>query len=236
MNEPTFDHDDPRLENPVYASLTGPHSRFAVRSGRVLRYDGDVAPFMALPKYPTNADWTDALELIPPGTGAAVVNEDGATLPASLTVVQVFELVQMIGVDAQVARDSRASTLGSSDVPEMLELVRETEPGPFLQRTIELGRYIGIREGGELVAMAGERMRFEGWTEISAVCTAPARRGEGLATSLVLTLVADIRERSEKPFLHVLKTNANAIRLYEDLGFSVRRSRRISVVVRAAER
>jgi predicted GNAT family acetyltransferase len=202
----------------------------------VLRYDGDVAPFMVLPTRPTSADWIDALELIPPGTGAAVVNEDGATLPASLTVVQAFDLVQMIGVDAQAARDSRASTLGSSDVPEMLELVRETEPGPFLQRTIELGRYIGIREGGELVAMAGERMRFESWTEISAVCTAPAHRGEGLATSLVSTLVADIRERSENPFLHVLKTNANAIRLYEDLGFSVRRSRRISVVVRAAER
>jgi predicted GNAT family acetyltransferase len=201
----------------------------------VLRYDGDVAPFMALPEHPTSADWIDALELITPGTGAAVVN-DGVPLPASLTVVQVFDLVQMTGVDAQAARDSRASTLGSSDVPEMLELVRATEPGPFLQRTIELGRYIGIREGGELVAMAGERMRFEGWTEISAVCTAPARRGEGLATSLVSTLVADIRERSENPFLHVLKANANAIRLYEDLGFSVRRGRRISVVIRAAER
>lgn len=235
MNEPTFEHDDPRLDNPVYASLTGPHSRFAIRSGRALRYDGDVAPFMTLLTHSTSADWIDALELIPPGTGAAVLN-NGATLPASLTVVQVFELVQMVGEDVQAARDPRASTLCSSDVPEMLELVQATEPGPFLQRTIELGRYIGIREGGALIAMAGERMRFEGWTEISAVCTAPSRRGEGLATSLVSTLVADIRERSENPFLHVLKTNANAIRLYEELGFSIRRSRTISVVARAAER
>lgn len=235
MNEPTFAHDDPRLENPAYASLTGPHSRFAVKSGRVLRYDGDVAPFIALPTHPTSADWIDALELIPPGTGVAVV-ADGASLPASLTVVQVFELVQMIGENVLAARDPRVSTLGSSDVPEMLALVRATEPGPFLQRTIELGRYVGIREGGELVAMAGERMRFDGWTEISAVCTVPAHRGEGLATSLVSTLVADIRERSESAFLHVLKTNANAIRLYEELGFSVRRSNTISVVARAAER
>jgi predicted GNAT family acetyltransferase len=213
----------------------GPHSRFALRSGRALRYDGDVAPFIALPMHPTGADWIDALELIPPGTGAALV-ADGASLPASLTVIQVFELVQMIGENALAARDPRALTLGSSDVPEMLELVRATEPGPFLQRTIELGRYVGIREGGALIAMAGERMCFEGWTEISAVCTAPAHRGEGLATSLVSTLVADIRERSENAFLHVLKTNANAIRLYEELGFSVRRSNTISVVVRAAER
>jgi predicted GNAT family acetyltransferase len=235
LNEPTFEHDDPRLENPVYASLAGPHSRFAVRRGRVLRYDSDVAPFIALPTHPTGADWIDVLELIPPGTGAAVVN-DGAPLPASLTVVQVFELVQMIGVDVQAVPDPRASTLGSSDVPEMLELVRATEPGPFLQRTIELGRYIGIREGGELVAMAGERMRFEGWTEISAICTAPTHRGEGLATSLTSTLVADIRERSENPFLHVLKTNAKAIRLYEQLGFGIRRSRMVTVVARAIER
>jgi predicted GNAT family acetyltransferase len=78
-------------------------------------------------------------------------------------------------------------------------------------------------------------MRFGGWTEISAVCTAPSHRGEGLATSLVSTLVADIRERSENAFLHVLKTNANAIRLYEELGFSIRRSRMISVVARTAE-
>lgn len=235
MNESTFDHDDPHLENPVYASLTGPHARFAVRSGRALRYDGDVAPFMALPTNPTSADWSDALELIPSGAGVAVVN-DGAPLPASLTVAQIFELVQMIGEDTQAARDPRTSTLGSSDVPEMLELVRATEPGPFFQRTIELGRYIGIRKGSELVAMAGERMRFKGWTEISAVCTAHAHRGEGLAKSLVSTLVADICERSENPFLHVLKTNANAIRLYEELGFGVRRSRMVSVVARAGER
>lgn len=234
MNEPTFERDDILLENPVYASLTGPHARFAVRSGRALRYEDDVAPFTALPTYPTSADWIDALELIPPGTGAALVN-DGALLPASLTVVRTFELVQMTGENAQARLDPRASTLSSSDVPEMLELVRATEPGPFLQRTIELGRYVGIHEGGALVAMAGERMRFEGWTEISAVCTAPSRRSNGLATSLVSTLVAEIQERSESPFLHVLKTNTNAIGLYEDLGFRVRRSRTVSVVARAAE-
>jgi predicted GNAT family acetyltransferase len=152
-----------------------------------------------------------------------------------LAVVRTFELAQMVGTDANAARDPRASTLTTSDVPEMLELVRATEPGPFLQRTIELGNYIGIRDGGALIAMAGERMRFEGWTEISAVCTASSHRGEGLATSLVSALVAAIRERSENPFLHVLKTNENAIRLYGELGFSIRRTRTVSVVLRATE-
>ncbi len=114
----------------------------------------------------------------------------------------------------------------------MLDLVGRTEPGPFLGRTIELGRYIGIRSDGELVAMAGERFRFQGWTEISAVCTAPELRGHGLASRLIATLLADIDERSERVFLHVLASNTAAIRLYEELGFRVRRERTIAVLAR----
>jgi predicted GNAT family acetyltransferase len=115
----------------------------------------------------------------------------------------------------------------------MLELVRLTDPGPFLQRTIELGKYVGIRRDGALVAMAGERLHFDGWTEISAVCTAPTYRGQGLASRLVSVLVADIQQRSEHVFLHVLTVNTNAIRLYEGLGFRARRGRTISVLTRA---
>ena len=139
----------------------------------------------------------------------------------------------MLGERAHGTNDPEALTLSSADVPEMLELVRLTEPGPFLQRTIELGKYVGIRRHGALVAMAGERLRFDGWTEISAVCTAPAYRGQGLASRLVSTLVADIQQRSDRVFLHVLTANSNAIRLYEGLGFHARRSRTISVLTRA---
>jgi ribosomal protein S18 acetylase RimI-like enzyme len=224
--------DDPRLENPAYAALSSVHSRFAQRRGRTLRYDPEVAPFVALPSDASSADWRDAVELLPPGAMAATVH-DGSALPQSLTVTRTFDLVQMIGEHAGGIRDPEALTLGSSDVPEMLELVRLTEPGPFFQRTIELGSYVGIRRDGALAAMAGERMRFEGWTEISAVCTAPGQRGGGLASRLIGTLVADIHARSERVFLHVLTANTSAIRLYEELGFRPRRSRTISVVKRA---
>jgi len=148
-------------------------------------------------------------------------------------VTHTFELVQMLGEHAGGAHDPEAVTLASADVPEMLELVRLTDPGPFFQRTIELGRYVGLRRDGALAAMAGERLRFDGWTEISAVCTAPSYRGHGLASRLVSTLVADIHDRSEGAFLHVLKSNTNAIRLYEGLGFRTRRGRTISVLTRA---
>ena len=234
MPRSTSSQDDARLENPAYAALSGAHSRFARRNGRALRYAADVAPFLALPSDASSTDWLDAIELVAPGTAAATI-DDGSAFPQSLKVNHTFELVQMIGEQVSGNHDPDAITLGAADVPEMLELVRLTEPGPFFQRTIELGKYVGIRRDGALAAMAGERLRFDGWTEISAVCTAPAHRGQGLASRLTSTLVADIEHRSDRVFLHVLTANTNAIRLYEGLGFRARRSRTISVLTRAAD-
>lgn len=113
--------------------------------------------------------------------------------------------------------------LDAADVPQMLDLVAQTQPGPFWPRTLELGTYLGIRDGGALVAMAGERLRPPGWTEISAVCTAPEARGRGHAARLVSALVARILTRNERPFLHVAETNTGAIALYERLGFASRK-------------
>lgn len=228
----TRSQDDARLENPAYAALSGAHSRFAKRSGRVLRYAPDVAPFLALPPDASRADWRDAIELVPPGTMAATIH-DGSSLPEALRVTRTFELVQMIGERVAGAHDPEAVTLGPADVPDMLDLVALTDPGPFFKRTIELGRYVGARRDGLLVAMAGERLRFDGWTEISAVCTSPTHRGNGLASRLVSTLIADIQDRSERVFLRVLTANTDAIRLYEGLGFHTRRDRTISVLTHA---
>ena len=230
---PSFPQYTAGLDNPVYAALSGAHSRFALRSGRALRYDPDVAPFLALPPDASGADWQDAIELVAPGTTAAAMY-DGSTLPESLRLTHTFELLQMTGELVRGAHDASVLDLGPVDVPEMLELVRLTQPGPFLQRTIELGRYIGIRQEGTLVAMAGERLRFEGWTEISAVCTAPTHQGNGLASRLVSTLIADIQARSERVFLHVLSANDNAIRLYEEIGFRPRQHREMSLLTRSA--
>ena len=114
-------------------------------------------------------------------------------------------------------------TLSASDVPDMVDLVTLTQPGPFEARTIELGTYLGVREGGRLIAMAGERMHFEGHTEISAVCTHPDHQGQGLAGLLVDCLVTDINGRGEVAFLHAASTNTTAISRYQSLGFTIRR-------------
>jgi len=125
--------------------------------------------------------------------------------------------------------------LGVADVPEMLALARVTQPGPFGPRTAELGDYIGIRQRGVLVAMAGERMRIAGFTEISAVCTHPDHVGRGHAAGLMLELMAHIRNHGETPFLHVRHDNTRAIQLYERLGFRQKREFQLSLVQKYRE-
>jgi ribosomal protein S18 acetylase RimI-like enzyme len=224
--------DEALLDNPVYAALSGAHARFAQVRGRVLRYPVDVAPFLGLPSQPSAEDWEDAAGLVVPGNYAAVLQSGAAARPGWNTV-RAFELVQMIGERVTGVGFREAISLGAADVSEMLELVAETEPGPFLNRTVELGDYLGIRCDGALVAMSGERLRFDGWTEISGVCTMPAHRGHGLASRLVSAITAGIQLRSHRPFLHVLSTNTSAIRLYEELGFRVRRSATVTVMTPA---
>ncbi|MFE6891384.1 GNAT family N-acetyltransferase [Streptomyces sp. NPDC057694] len=213
------------LDNPAYAALTGPHAHFAERSGRVLRYPADVSPWVALPDDVTAGDWAD-LAAFADADGTVPVLGVRDALPDGWEPVFDIPGVQLVDDRVDAAHDPEAVRLTEADVPEMLDLVARTEPGPFETRTIELGTYLGIRRDGVLAAMAGERLHPPGFTEISAVCTDPAYRGQGLAGRLVRAVAAGIRDRGETPFLHTGAGNANAIRLYEALGFRLRRTTR----------
>ncbi|MFB9734216.1 GNAT family N-acetyltransferase [Streptomyces thermocoprophilus] len=222
------------LDNPALASLTGPHARFAERRGRVLRYPVDVSPWTALPDEPDAGDWAALAALAGPGSEVPLPGHRGP-VPDDWEITERIEGVQFVDDGLAAAPDPEAVRLGPADVPEMTELVARTRPGPFLPRTVELGTYLGIRREGRLVAMAGERLHPPGWTEISAVCTDPSVRGQGLATRLVLAVAHGIRERGETPFLHTAAGNHNAIRLYDSLGFRLRR-RTVFLTARAPER
>ncbi|MEV8611540.1 GNAT family N-acetyltransferase [Amycolatopsis sp. NPDC051373] len=211
------------LDNPVWAALTGPHAHLAEQKGQVLRYPADVAPFVALPDQPDEHVWRDVGDLAGPGATAVIAGATGPA-PAGWTVLGETPGVQLEGTGLTVAPDAEAVRLTEADVPEMLDLVARTQPGPFLPRTISLGTYLGIRRDGALIAMAGERFHPPGWTEISAVCTDPAFRGQGLAARLIRAVAAGIRERGELPFLHAAASNVGAIRLYEHLGFRLNRT------------
>jgi ribosomal protein S18 acetylase RimI-like enzyme len=224
-----LDVPDHVLDNPAWSSLTGPHAGFAERSGVAARYPADVSPFAALPAGPDGQAWASLAELVGPGD-AVVLTGPKHRPPRGWTVTMEIPGVQLDGSAVAGAADPEAIPLTEADVPEMLDLVRRTEPGPFEKRTRELGTYLGIRRGGALVAMAGERMHPPGWTEISAVCTDPAHRGQGLAARLTLAVAAGIRARGDVPFLHTGAHNAPAIRLYQALGFVLRRETSFDLV------
>ena len=209
------------LDNPAWAALAGPQAHLAEHFCRAARYPVDVAPFVALADTADERAWADLAVLAGPGGRVLLAGVDES--PVDWPVVARIDGVQLVGSAVVGRPDPEVRRLGPADVPEMLDLVARTEPGPFRPRTIELGTYLGIRRGGDLVAMAGERLHPPGWTEISAVCTDQAYRGLGLASRLVGALTAGIRDRGEKPFLHAAANNTTAISLYETLGFTLRR-------------
>jgi ribosomal protein S18 acetylase RimI-like enzyme len=218
------------LDNPAYAALTTRQAEIAEVRGRVRRYPPDVAPFLAMPADPTAEDWRDAADLVGPGGVAGLVHD--AAPPDGWTAARQFAVTQMIASDTTGEPDREAVVLAAADVREMLDLVAATRPGPFLGRTIELGIYLGLRREGALVAMAGERMHIDGWTEISSVCTLPAFRGQRFASRLMGDLIARIHARGERPFLHVMTSNAAAIALYGAIGFTARRTATITILAR----
>ncbi|WP_305783368.1 GNAT family N-acetyltransferase [Symbioplanes lichenis] len=208
------------LDNPVWAALTGPQERFGRRHGRAARFDPEVSPFAALDDPGDAAAWDDLRKLVEPGE-RVIVAAPGLKVPDGWEGDELPGF-QLVGPDCRGAPAPGSVELGAADVPEMLDLRERTRPGPLLARTVELGGYRGFRRDGVLAAMAGRRMHVPGWVEISAVCTDPAFRGEGLATRLIAAVTDGIRADGERPFLHVAGDNTAAIRLYERLGFAVR--------------
>lgn len=211
------------LDNPVWAALNGPHRAFAERgpAGLAARYTLDTSPFAGLADPEDPRAWADLAALAGPGEEVWLTGLP--TPPPGWETVLDLAGVQLDGRAVRAEAAPEAVPLGPADVAEILELVRLTRPGPFLDRTVELGTYLGIRDGGRLVAMAGERMRPPGWSEISAVCTHPEYRGRGLAARLMRAVALGVRERGDLPFLHAAASNTDAIRLYEAMGFALRR-------------
>lgn len=210
------------LDNAAWSSLSGPHARFAEGDGLVRRYPTDVAPFVAVRTWDDTRVWNSLIDLV--GHGSEIgLSGDVPELPDGWEQLWSGEGVQLIETEAlRPVREPEAVVLGEADVPEMLALVARNQPGPFLPRTFELGRYIGFRREGRLVAMAGERLHPEGWTEISAVSTDDAHRRQGLASRLVLDLAFHIQQRGDRVLMHAAATNVGAITAYERLGFVVR--------------
>jgi ribosomal protein S18 acetylase RimI-like enzyme len=211
------------LDHPVREALLGAHARLGETAGDVHRYRPDVTIFGALPPEPDERAWQDAAKLVGPG-GLLVTAGDQHEPGPGWERRTNWPGVQLVDDGCAAAPDPEAVRLGPADLPEILALIDHARPGPFLPGTLEMGAYLGIRREGRLVAMAGERIRPPGWTEVSAVCTHADFRGQGLGTRLVHAVVHLVRERGDTAFMHASADNVNAIRLYETLGFRVRRA------------
>jgi ribosomal protein S18 acetylase RimI-like enzyme len=216
------------LDNPVWHALTTRHVAVAEGEGHARRYQPDVSVFWGVDALDAGG-WAALAALAGPGRGVVLARSDVGELPDGWTMLGGGVGLQMVAggltaVGPGAPPRPEVRPLGPDDVGAMLELVALTEPGPFEARTIELGDYFGVMDGDRLVAMAGERMRFPGYTEISAVCTHPDARGRGLASRLTRRVADGIRDRGETPVLHVRRDNEAARRVYERLGFSVRRT------------
>ncbi len=208
------------LDNVMWHAMAGHQAALAERLGSAGRFHRDVAPFCAISGSPES--WSDLTELVGPGHRALLFAPD-MEIPEPWVLDHGFVCLQMIAGDLKPRRGLDLVDLTPDDVDEMVALVNEAQPGPFGPRTIEMGRYFGYREEGRLVAMAGERARIPGYTEVSAVCTSADQRGKGLGGELTLAVVEHIRARGDEAFLHVHDENHTAISLYKSLGFNVRR-------------
>jgi predicted GNAT family acetyltransferase len=221
------------LDRPVWYALTTRQATLAEGDDRAWRFAARYGVFAAAADDSPEA--MSALVALTPLEGAiALVETQPIAPPPGLRLVRQPLIDQMIAPDFPAeAPDDDVVALGDDDAAEMLALATLTEPGPFFSHTHRLGDFIGIKRDGKLAAMAGERMKLPGLTEVSAVCTHPNHRGHGYAARLFRLAAARIAARGETPFLHVYPDNAGAIRLYEAMGFRRRRQLVLSVFARA---
>jgi ribosomal protein S18 acetylase RimI-like enzyme len=219
------------LDNPVWHALTTRHAHLAEGNPPVLRYPAEVSPFAAL-------QTPDALEhlidVIPEGGNALLWAGDTLSAPPGLERLTAFPVMQLVAEDFRPTDvTEEIQHLTAADVPDILELTALTRPGPFSTRTIEKGDFVGIRDNGQLIAMAGERMCLPGYTEITAICVHPAYQGRGLARKLISVMGRKIVAEGRIPFLHSLPDNGSALRAYAATGFTPRRMWQVNLFGRA---
>ena len=210
------------LDNPIWSSLTTRHATLAVMQQDAGRYPPQVAPFAAVRS--ADARYLSQLDVLINGGESVYFVGMAPDFGRGWSVESSEPIPQLVCSTPAVVRPGpEPVVLTDGHRSDMLALTALVFPGFFRARTVEMGRYIGIYHGRVLAAMAGERMRMDGYQEISGVCTHPEFIGRGYAQRLVALLVNAILERGDTPFLHTHHENTRALSLYEHLGFKVRR-------------
>ena len=211
------------LDNPIYEALNTEDSNLNRGDKVVAYFDEAVSPFVAMQNWDEMSQQY-ALNELPENRSWSVMIAKPIIFLEEFEIIFSIPLYQMICTNllSYSDIDLQVQSLNDFHIPEMLTLTALTKPGPFLDRTIDFGNYIGLFEEDKLIAMAGERMHLEEYTEISAVCTDPNHLGKGYGRQLVSVLANQIKQKGKTPFLHVRYDNLRAIEMYKKLGFEIR--------------
>ncbi len=210
------------LDNPAWSALTSEHREFAVGGGLAKRYRPDIVSFTAFAE-PSEEAAASLDPFLTAGEQFFIIGEL-PPLPAGWEVKNDLVCLQMVyGSTAGIPGSSDIQLLEEQHAREMYDLVQLVQPGYYLLNTHRMGRYYGIRQEGQLVAIAGERMRTDRFSELSAICTHPGFTGRKYAQQLIAHLVNSNLADGKIPFLHVSEKNERAIGLYEHMGFATRR-------------
>jgi len=210
------------LDNPVYNALATGNQQLSNGNTQIKYFSKEVAPFVGI-KNASPENFTALYRLLPHDGPFVFVSADKTDIPPPWKVMADIPGCQMIYAgDILPFDESKPVVLTDEHIPQMLELTALTNPGPFLQRTIDFGHYVGIFDGDKLVAMAGQRMNPTPYAEISAVCTHPNHTGNGYARELMSYHIHRIKADGNIPFLHARADNERAINIYNSLGFELR--------------
>jgi predicted GNAT family acetyltransferase len=204
----------------VWSALTTRWAAIAEGDAGAWRIDRDYGLFGAAAD--RSPESLAALAALVPARGELwMVEREDWPAPPGTRFVRQAHCVQMVCED--LSRGSAPAfeivDLGEDDAPAMYDLAMLTQPGPYAAHTNRLGEFIGVKQDGALIAMAGERMKMPGLSEVSGVCTHPDHRGRGYAGALMRVVADRMLARGETPWLHAYASNAGAIALYESLGF-----------------
>jgi predicted GNAT family acetyltransferase len=220
------------LDRPIWNALASRHAPLAEGNALAKRYAPDIHPFAC--GHDDGQESMQALaSLAAPGESQVFLQADEIVPPQGFVVLVATQGVQMVADGPVPAiEDDRIASLGEADASDMLELATLTKPGPFTMRALALGNFWGIRDQGRLVAMSGERLKVDGMTEVSGVCTHPDFRGRGLGKLMTGYAAGQISAMGETPFLHTYASNSAAIALYEKIGFRIRTRMHVAFMTR----
>ncbi len=212
------------LDNPIYNALISGNKNFSHGKDEAKFFPENISPLAGLREYSqTDLNILSGISRVKSLYILFTLGE--FHFPARWKILERMKILQMVYDNPVPLAEANPGfvTLGEQHVPSMLALTKMMNPGPFLSATIRFGNYKGIFDGSRLVAMAGHRLRPDPYVEVSAVCTHPDYFGKGYARTLISDQIRGILAGSGIPFLHVRTHNSIAIRLYQKLGFTIRR-------------